>query len=78
MTHALEYWASNTRASTCGVILTDFMSIIDKIEKGLVREDWLVPLEELSLEKDSQLFWMYVPGHAGVNYNELADKLASY
>ena len=54
------------------------MSIIDKIEKGLVREDWLVPLEELSLEKDSQLFWMYVPGHARVNYNELADKLASY
>lgn len=74
--HALKYLASST--STCGIVLTDCEGITNKIEKELVREDWLVPLKELSLKKDFQLLWMYVPGHAGVTYNELADKLASY
>ena len=55
------------------VIVTDSMSTLQKIEKGMLYADWSSTIRESSLEK---VAWIFCPGHAGVAGNERADKLA--
>ena len=55
------------------VIVTDSMSMLQKIKRGLFYTDWW------SLIRRSQLqiiTWLFCPGHSGVQGNERADKLA--
>src|SRR5579871_210916 len=54
-------------------ILSDSMSMISKINAGHVRKQWMQSLSTSSLR---QVTFIYVPGHAGVQGNESADRLA--
>ena len=74
VTHAL--WRLSTRNDsrrTHAVILTDSMSLLQKVQKGTIHSEWAHALRKISLGK---ITWMYCPGHAGVKGNERADRLA--
>ena len=55
------------------VIVTDSMSMLQKIKKGLFYTDWwsLISRSQLQI-----ITWLFCPGHSGVQGNERADKLA--
>ena len=79
--YALKWVSSHMskmdKLKTFAVILSDCLRLIAKVSRGKVEKDWLPSLNILSSKKDFELFWMYVPAHAGVTYNERADELAS-
>ncbi|KXJ09046.1 RNA-directed DNA polymerase from mobile element jockey [Exaiptasia diaphana] len=54
------------------VLLTDSKSLVVRLKSGLVKESWVSLLDNLK----STLFITYIPGHAGITYNEAADHLA--
>ena len=56
------------------VFATDSMAVLQKIKKGWLPDGWREA--ELYLSDKSPTF-TYVPGHAGVKYNEKADQLAA-
>ena len=62
-----------TQTFTRACFLSDSMNMIKRIEEGSIRREWLLPLKRSRLAKISFIF---VPGHAGVQGNERADKLA--
>ena len=69
------HWLATKEASpkTKAVILTDSMSLLQKVKAGMIRSEWLDPLKRIRLK---DITWMYCPGHAGVKGNERADRLA--
>ena len=71
ITEAL-HWIKDTRHQRA-VIVTDSMSTLQKIQKGMLYADWKAMIRESSLER---VAWIFCPGHAGVAGNERADKLA--
>ena len=74
ITHALRWLASRDDGPrTHAVILTDSMSLLQKVKAGMLNTDWLDPLRCIRL---GAITWMYCPGHAGVKGNERADTLA--
>ena len=74
VTRAL-HWLATKEVShkTRAVILTDSMNLLQKVKAGMIRSEWLDPLQRIRLNK---VTWMYCPGHAGVKGNERADRLA--
>ena len=79
--YALKWVSSNMskmeELNIFAVILSDCLRLITKVQGRKVEKNWLPSLNILSSKKDFELFWMYVPAHAGVTYNERADELAS-
>ena len=55
------------------VILTDSMSLLQKVKSGMGRPNWYVSMVDIHLRK---LLCVYCPGHAGVKGNDRADRLA--
>ena len=55
------------------IIVTDSMSTLQKIEKGLLYADWVTLISRSHLQS---ITWLFCPGHSGVLGNERADKLA--
>ena len=55
-------------------ILTHLMNLLQKVESEMSCPDWHTVMHSLRLQR---LLWLYCPGHAGVNGNERADRLAS-
>ena len=49
------------------------MSMLRKIESGLLRRQWVESLRKSVL---TRLVFIFVPGHTGVRGNERADRLA--
>ena len=75
VTHAIQWLASQRDAQiTHAIILTDSMNLLQKVESGMGCPDWHTAMHSLRLQR---LLWIYCPGHAGVNGNERADRLAS-
>ena len=67
-------WLREDRAETTHlVVVTDSQSILRKIEKRLLRSEWIEAIEQTSLRA---IAWIFCPGHSGVQGNEEADKLA--
>ena len=58
--------------TTHAVILTDSMSLLQKVKNGMGKPDWNVSMVNIHLRK----LWVYCPGHAGVKGNDWADRLA--
>ena len=56
-----------------GVIATDSMSTLQKVQKENLYADWVSTISDSCLER---LTWVFSPGHAGVKGNERADCLA--
>ena len=48
--------------------------LLQKVESGMGCPDWHIAMHCLQLQR---LLWIYSPGHAGVSWNERADRLAS-
>ena len=74
VTHALRWIASRGDSQiTYAIILTDSMSLLQKVKNGVGSPDWNVSMVDIHLRK---LLWVYCPGHAGVKGNDRADSLA--
>ena len=75
VTRAIQWLASQHDAQiTRAIILTDSMSLLQKVESGMGCPDRHTAMHNLQLQG---LLWIYCPGHARVNGNEQADRLAS-
>ena len=68
---SLEWLQEQTFTHIC--MLSDSMSMIQKIKAGYVRRQWMQVIRNSSIQK---LTFIFVPGHAGVKSNERADALA--
>ena len=68
VTYALRWTASRGDSQTThAVILTDPMSLLQKVKSGMRNPDWNVSMVDIHLQK---LLWVYCPGHAGVKGND--------
>lgn len=56
------------------IFATDSMAILNRIKSGHLPQEWSYFRE---VHAASKVFWVYSPGHSGVDCNETADKLAS-
>ena len=54
-------------------MLTDAMSLLQKVKSGMGSPDWHASMVDIYLRK---LLWVYCPGHAGVKESDRADLLA--
>ena len=74
VSHALSWIASRVNSRTThAIILTDSMSVVQKVKSGMGSPDWNVSMVGIHLPK---LLLVYCPGHAGVKGNDGADRLA--
>ena len=74
VTHALRWIASRGDSQTTHtIILTDSMSLLQKVKSGMGSPDWNVSMVDIHLPK---LLRVYHPGHAGVMGNDRADRQA--
>ena len=71
VTHALCCIASRGQ-TTHAIILTDSMSLLQKVKSGMGSPDWNVSMVDIHLPK---LLHVYCPGQAGVKGNNQADRL---
>ena len=69
---ALVWMRNNTTVEDRVVILTDLLSLVTRLKRGLVREPWVETI--CNIKADYQT--THIPGHAGIWYNETADQLA--
>ena len=72
VTHALCCIASRGQ-TTHAIILTDSMSLLQKVKSGMGSPDRNVSMVDIHIRK---LLWVCCPGHAGVKGNDRADTLA--
>jgi hypothetical protein len=72
MEDALTWLCINSTDDDRAVILTDSLSLVTKLEHNKFKETWLSIVKNIQGTVES----VYTPGHAGVSYNETADKLA--
>ena len=67
-------WLQDARPRTTHlIIVTDSQSILRRVEKRLLRSEWMNPMQHTSLRA---ITWIFCPGHSGVKGNEEADRLA--
>ena len=73
VTYALRWIAPRCDSQTTHAsILTDSMSLLQKVKSGMGSPDWNVSMVDIHLRK---LLWVYCSGHAGVKGNDRADRL---
>ena len=74
ITHALRWIASRGDSRTTHVIiLTDSMSLLQRVKSGMGNPDWNVSVVDIHLRK---LLLVCCTGHAGVKVKDGADRLA--
>ena len=68
VTHALRWIASKDDSQTThAIILTDSMSLLQKVKNRIGSPVWNVSMVDILLPK---LLWVYCPGHAEVKGND--------
>ena len=65
-------WASSQEYSRI-VFVTDSLSTLEKVRQGNLHADWYPLINNSGIRR---IIWIYCPGHAGVQGNETADRLA--
>ena len=66
--HALHWIALRGDSQTThAIILTDSMSLLQKVKNGMGSPDWNVSIADIHLQR---LLWIYCPGHARVKGND--------
>ena len=71
ITEALKYMQETKQKRA--VIVTDSMCTLQKVMNCFLYADWMPIVNNSMLEC---LVWVFTPGHAGVEGNERADRLA--
>ena len=77
--HLQKQFDENPPTATSAVILTDSLSALEGLESGDLDENLLQithKAEKLRLTHLVELKLQWIPGHAGINGNERADRLA--
>ncbi|XP_028514605.1 uncharacterized protein LOC110238129 [Exaiptasia diaphana] len=69
---ALFWMSNNTSVQDTTLLLTDSKSLVAQLQSGMVKNTWLKLLRKIK----SSIRIAYIPGHAGITYNEAADHLA--
>ena len=69
---AFTWLRTNSTERDHTVILTDSMSLVSKLSTGQVKKTWFPILQEIR----GRIEVIYIPGHAGIRYNERGDRLA--
>ena len=72
MEDALVWLTGNSNKDDVVIILTDSYSLVRKLQSGRVKKEWLQLLRDIKAVTSI----IYIPGHAGIFYNEVADHLA--
>ena len=73
VTHSVRWIASRGDSRTThAIILTDSMSLLQKVSSGMGSPDWNVSMVDIHLQK---LLRVYRLAHAGMNGNDGADRL---
>ena len=72
MEDALAWLAGNSEEEDLAIILTDSLSLVSKLQRGRMKKEWFQFLKRIK----GQTEVIYIPGHAGIRFNERADKLA--
>ena len=73
ITRALD-WLHLTRTGTTHlVVVTDSQSVLKKVERGFLRQEWVNTLDGSTVRS---ITWIFCPGHSGVKGNEEADQMA--
>ena len=73
VTHVLRWIAPRGDSQTThAIILTDSMSLLQKVKRGIGSPHWNVSMADIHLRE----LWVHCPGHAGVKGNDRADRLA--
>ena len=74
VTHTL-YWLAERKdgQKTQAVILTDSMSLLQRVEKESILSKWIHVVQQIS---EGWIRWIYCPGQAGVQGIKQAVKLA--
>jgi ribonuclease HI len=70
---ALEWIRISRPGSTHLVFVTDSQSTLRKIQRNMLRSEWIDAIKGSDVRS---IVWIFCPGHAGVKGNEAADKLA--
>ena len=73
ITRALELIVKSQQAIDHLVFLTDSQSTLRKIERNMLRKEWLELIQGTSVR---EIVWIFCPGHSGVQGNVAADRLA--
>ena len=71
ITEALKYMQETNQKRA--IIVTDSMCTLQKVMNCFLYADWMPIINNSMLER---LLWVFTPGHAGVEGNERADRLA--
>jgi hypothetical protein len=72
MEDAITWLSGNAYVSSDRVvILTNSLSLVSKLQSGRFKNVWLRLLEDIY----AHTVIIYIPGHAGIRFNERADKL---
>ncbi|KAJ7379742.1 hypothetical protein OS493_014149 [Desmophyllum pertusum] len=69
---ALIWTRNNTTEEDRVVVLTDSLGLVARLKRGLVREHWVKTICDIKADYHTT----YIPGNAGIWYNETADQLA--
>ena len=69
---AFVWLVQNTTTSDYAMILTDSLSLVSRLQHGMVMGIWIPIIRRIS----ARIELVYIPGHAGIKLNEKADKLA--
>ena len=64
--------ANNATRREKVAILTDSLSLVSRIEAGMVLNEWVDHLTRIPAD----VTVTYTPGHCGIKFNEKADRLA--
>ena len=74
VTRVLRWIASGGDSRTShAILLTDSMSLLQKVKSGMGSPDWNVSMVDIHLPK---LLCVYCPGHGGVKGNDRTERLA--
>ena len=69
---ALAWIIQNTTPHDKVAILTDSLSLVSKVESGMVKKPWLEYFKKIK----AIVILAYIPSHCGIPVNERADQLA--
>jgi len=69
---ALVWVAENTTKDDRVAVLSDSLSMISRLENELIMKTWNHTLQNV----EAKITACYIPGHAGISFNEYADHLA--